>query len=177
MGYEFYFHQARLLYIGCGGGINVYNFANRINEGKVFGIDYSDVSVQLSRKINKEFIDSNKVEIKKASVSSLPFPKDSFDLVTGFETYYFWPDLINNLKGIYSILKPEGQLVLINEAFKCINEKLRRRNEKWANIGNFPIYSPQEIKQIMEDSGFIDPKIEIEKLDRYIIAIGRKQPV
>ena len=92
-----------ILDIGCGGGMNIYNFAHKISSGKVFGIDYSDVSVQMSKKLNKNFIESGIVEIQKASVSSLPFSENSFDLVTGFETYYFWPDLINDLKGILKV--------------------------------------------------------------------------
>jgi ubiquinone/menaquinone biosynthesis C-methylase UbiE len=163
-----------ILDIGCGGGKNINNFAKQINEGKIFGIDYSDVSVEVSKKINQKFIESGQVEIKKASVSSLPFPENFFDLVTGFETYYFWPDLLNDLKGIYGILKPGGRLVLINEAFKCKNDKIRKRNEKWANIGNFPIHAPQEIERFLENAGFMNPRIEIEEQERYIIAIGTK---
>jgi SAM-dependent methyltransferase len=163
-----------ILDVGCGGGMNVYNFAQKVNGGKVYGIDYSDVSVEVSKKLNKKFIETETVEIKKASVSSLPFSESSFDLVTGFETYYFWPDLINDLKGILKVLRPGGVLLLVNEAFKCNNEKLRKRNEKWSKLGNFPIHTPQEIQQFLLEAGFSEVSIHIEEKKGYIAAIGKK---
>ena len=163
-----------VLDVGCGGGMNVYNFAQKINRGKIYGIDYSDVSVQVSKKLNKKFIATGNVEIKKALVSSLPFSESSFDLVTGFETYYFWPDLINDLKGIFKVLKPGGVLLLVNEAFKCNDEKLRKRNEKWSKLGNFPIHTPQEIQQFLLEAGFSEVSIHIEEKKGYIAAIGKK---
>jgi ubiquinone/menaquinone biosynthesis C-methylase UbiE len=163
-----------ILDIGCGGGLNVSNFAQKINSGKVYGIDYSDISLQVSSKLNKKYIKMGIVEIKKATVSSLPFSENSFDLVTGFETYYFWPDLINDLKGIFKVLKLGGTLLLVNEAFKCDDEKLRKRNEKWSKLGNFPIHTPQETEQFLLEAGFSDVFIYIEEKKGYLAAIGKK---
>ncbi|MFX0070576.1 MAG: class I SAM-dependent methyltransferase [Candidatus Hermodarchaeota archaeon] len=163
-----------ILDIGCGGGMNIYNFAPKINGGKVFGIDYSDVSVQMSKKLNKNFIESGVVEIQKASVSSLPFSENSFNLVTGFETYYFWPDLINDLKGILKVLRSGGKLLLVNEGFICDNEKLRKNYEKWSKLGNFPLHSPKEFQKYLEEAGFSEVIIHIEENERYMAAIGKK---
>jgi len=66
----------------------------------------------------KKFIETDRVEIEHAFVSSLPYSDNMFNLVSGFETYYFWPDLINDLKEIYRVLKPGGTLVLINEMYR-----------------------------------------------------------
>jgi len=163
-----------ILDIGCGGGQNVFNFAKKIEEGKIYGIDYSKVSVEMSKKKNKKFIQSGVVEIRHGSVSSLPFPENTFDLVTGFETYYFWPDLVNDLKGILKVLKPSGALLLVNEAFKCEEESLRKRNEKWSTLGNFPIHTPQEIHQFLEEAGFTHIQLVVEKNQKYFLATGRK---
>ena len=163
-----------ILDIGCGGGQNVFNFAKKIKEGKIYGIDYSKVSVEMSKKKNKKFIQSGVVEIRHASVSSLPFPENTFDLVTGFETYYFWPDLVNDLKGILKVLKPSGALLLVNEAFKCEEESLRKRNEKWSTLGNFPIHTPQEIHQFLEEAGFAHIQLVVENNQKYFLATGRK---
>lgn len=163
-----------ILDVGCGGGQNVFNFAKQIKEGKVHGIDYSDISVSTSKRLNKKFIKSGIVELKKGSVSSLPFSDNTFDLVTGFETYYFWPDIINDLKEILRVLKSGGQLLLVNEAFKCENEELRKRNEKWSKLGDFPIHTIDEIRQFLEQAGFSNIKIETEKDEEYFFALGSK---
>ena len=93
-----------ILDVGCGGGVNVHNFAKIATKGKIYGIDYSELSVKMAKKLNKRFIKEGRVEIKQASVSSLPFEKNTFDVVTGFETYYFWQDLVNDLKEYVTFL-------------------------------------------------------------------------
>lgn len=168
-------HSDIILDIGCGGGLNVYNFAEKNKGGKVYGIDYSEVSLKMSKKLNKKFIEAGIVEIQEANVSSLPFPKSFFDLVTAFESYYFWPDLINDLKGILTVLKPNGIFLLVNEAFKCGDEKLLKRNTNWSNLGNFSIHSPQELHQFLKKAGFSEVSIEIEENQEYIAAIGKKK--
>ena len=89
-----------ILDIGCGGGKTINTLADRATEGKIYGVDYSEVCVAVASRINKKLIDAGRVDILHASVESLPFPNDSFDLVTAVESYYFWPDLISNLKEI-----------------------------------------------------------------------------
>lgn len=62
-------------------------------EGKVYGIDYSKVSVSVASKINKKFIEAGRVEIIHASAEYIPFPDNFFDLAAAIEVYPFWPDL------------------------------------------------------------------------------------
>lgn len=163
-----------ILDIGCGGGINIHNFAPLLKGGKVYGIDYSDISVEISNKLNKRFIDAGKVSVQKASVSKIPFPDNFFDLVTGFETCYFWPDIITDLKEVLRVLKPDGRVLLVNEGFKCENPRLRERNEYWSKLGDFPIYAPQEFRSFFEKAGFSKIEIEIEQQQEYIAIIGVK---
>ena len=74
--------------IGCGGGANVKRLLERGCE-KVTGIDYSDVCAAQSTKCNKAYIEQGTCRILQASVSSMPFENDSFDIATAFETVYF----------------------------------------------------------------------------------------
>ena len=91
--------DSKILDIGCGGGKNIERFAKQISEnGRVVGIDYSEVSVEKSTKLNQEFSDQGIVNVLQGSVSEMPFYDETFDIVTGFETIYFWPDFINDLK-------------------------------------------------------------------------------
>ena len=83
--------------IGCGGGVNVERFL-KMTKDKVYGLDYSEVSVEKSTLRNQEAIDEGRCEIIQGSVSQLPFEDRTFDIATGFETVYFWPDLVNDLK-------------------------------------------------------------------------------
>ena len=149
----------KILDIGCGGGANIKNFAKIITNGKVFGIDYSEMSVYVSRKINKKNIKKGIVEISQGSVSSLPFENNFFDLVSGFEAYYFWPDLIADLKEIYRVLKPSGYLLLVNEGYIGDNEEKRKQAENWAKLGHFTIHAPEEYKEFLEKAGYSNIQI------------------
>jgi ubiquinone/menaquinone biosynthesis C-methylase UbiE len=84
----------------------------------VYGIDYAEGSVAVSREHNAELIEAGRVVIKKASVSQLPFLNDTFDLVTAIETQYYWPDLEGDMREILRVLKPSGRLIVIAEMYK-----------------------------------------------------------
>jgi SAM-dependent methyltransferase len=107
-----------VLDVGCGGGRTIHTLADRVPEGMVYGIDYSETSVAAARRTNKEGIESGRVNIRQASVSSLPFPDRTFDLVTAVETHYYWPEPVADLREILRVLKPGGRLVIIAETYK-----------------------------------------------------------
>src|SRR5262245_15932931 len=107
-----------ILDVGCGGGRTIQKLATAASEGKVVGVDYALGSVETSRATNAERIRAGRVEIRQASVSSLPFPDSSFDLVTAVETHYYWPDLPRDIEEIVRVMKPGGKVIVIAEAYK-----------------------------------------------------------
>jgi SAM-dependent methyltransferase len=107
-----------ILDVGCGGGRTIQKLAALATGGMVYGVDYAQDSVAASRGKNAQSIQAGRVEIKLASVSQLPFPADTFDLVTAVEAQYYWPDLVNDMREILRVLKPGGKLVVIAESYK-----------------------------------------------------------
>ena len=166
-----------ILDVGCGGGANIKNFAQIVASGKVFGIDYSPTSVKVSKEVNSSYIDNGIVEICEGSVSNLPFEDNSFDLVSGFEAYYFWPDLINDLKEIHRVLKTNSELLLVNEGYKCENKEIRSVVENWAKLGNFTLHSPKEYREFLTKAGFSEIDIYPQKEKGWITVIAMKQEV
>ena len=81
-----------ILDVGCGGGRTVNKLAAIATQGKVYGVDYSEESVAFTKRTNARWIEDDRVEIRQASVSQLPFPDSTFDVITAVETHYFWPD-------------------------------------------------------------------------------------
>ncbi|MCK4398669.1 MAG: class I SAM-dependent methyltransferase [Methanophagales archaeon] len=161
-----------ILDIGCGGGKTVNTLADRAPEGKIYGIDYSEDCVAVASKINKKLIDAGRVEILHGSVASLPFSDDSFDLVTAVESYYFWPDLINNLKEIRRVLKPRSSVVLINEMYRHV--RFEKRNAKWARMGNFTYHLPEEFREFLRGAGYSSIQIDVLENKNWIAAKGTK---
>ncbi|MCM3736653.1 class I SAM-dependent methyltransferase [Bacillus cytotoxicus] len=110
--------HARMLDIGCGGGKAIHTLSKMNSNGKIYGIDYSKQAVENSIKLNKKDVDSGKVFIKQASVSAMPFSNDFFNIITAFQTHYFWPDLENDVKEVFRILKPNGYFLIVAELYK-----------------------------------------------------------
>ena len=79
-----------ILDIGCGGGVNVERFLE-MTENKVYGLDYSQIAVDKSKKLNQNAIDEGRCEIIQGSVSQLPFEDNSFDIdkeVDNIDNYF-----------------------------------------------------------------------------------------
>ena len=100
--------DAMVLDCGCGGGANIKTLLKLCPKGKVQGIDYSAVSVEKAQKVNARAIAVGRCTVQQASVVELPFEAEQFDVVTAFETVYFWPELAQNFREVYRVLKPGG---------------------------------------------------------------------
>ena len=118
-----------ILDVGCGGGKTVDKLCKRISNGKVYGVDYSELCVKKSESLNHKNVICGKARILQASVSELPFEDDKFNLVTAIETYYFWPDKPGDLKEIFRTLAPGGKLML---AFEMVRDS--ENLDKWKSV-------------------------------------------
>jgi ubiquinone/menaquinone biosynthesis C-methylase UbiE len=163
-----------ILDIGCGGGKNLQRFAKRALSGKIHGIDYSEVSVKVSKKTNIKNISSGLVEICKGSVSSLPYEDNYFDLITGFECHFFWPDIVEDLKEVKRVLKPGSALFLIAETYLSDNEEHVNQVKQWAEIGNFPVYSPKDLKNFFQEAGYDEIEIILENDENWLLIKAKK---
>ena len=81
-----------ILDIGCGGGANLKRMADFCPQGKIYGIDISSESVKFARKEIKKLLNT-RCFISQGNVMNLPYEKGTFDLITAFETVYFWGNL------------------------------------------------------------------------------------
>ena len=159
--------------IGCGGGRNIERFAAQISEnGRVVGIDYSEVSVEKSTKLNQESIDKGIVNVLQGSVSEMPFYDETFDIVTGFETIYFWPDFINDLKEVNRVLKKDGLVFFCNEA--VYREGQMEKYDDLVELLDMKIYSEEVLKESLEKTGFKDFKAYINDENDWICVTARK---
>jgi len=166
--------QYTILDVGCGGGRTVSKLTEAATQGKVYGIDYSEASVAMSEKTNARFIDMQRVEIRQASVSQLPFDDGSFDLVTAVETHFWWPDLPAGVSEIYRVLKPGGMLVVIAEVYKGANTTVARVIEQRAPRIGMKLLDPEEHRALFADAGFSEIQIIEEHAKGWICAMGRK---
>lgn len=158
-----------ILDIGCGGGKNIENLLAR-TEGHVHGIDYSEASVEKSIEHNKKMIECGRAVVKQASVQTLPYEAEQFDVATAFETIYFWPDIAADFKEVFRVLKKGGRFLIVNE--DCDPKKA----ERWTKMLKvMTVYTADDLKKLLSEAGFTNIRTEIHKNGRWIRAIAYKE--
>jgi SAM-dependent methyltransferase len=161
-----------ILDVGCGGGRTIQKEAAIATEGMVYGVDYSEGSVAAASAKNAQSIKSAHVEIKKASVSQLPFPNEKFDLITAVETHYYWPHLVKDMQEILRVLKPGGTLILIAESYKHGKyDQLQQWVMKPLRTAHLSV---DEHRELFSASGFSDVQIFEEQTKGWICGTGKK---
>jgi ubiquinone/menaquinone biosynthesis C-methylase UbiE len=163
-----------ILDVGCGGGRTVYKLAEIAANGKVYGIDHSEASVAVSRRTNRDWIRTGRVEIECGSVSRLPFPDRMFELVTAVETHYYW-ELPADMREVLRVLKPGGTLIVIAEAYKgSKNDKQLQRFAELMATMNYALLTVDEHRDLFTKTGYSDVQV-IEDYDKgWLCATGRK---
>lgn len=162
-----------VLDVGCGGGKTVGKLCEKVGGGKVYGVDYSELCIKKAEKLNHKNVICGKAKLKKASVSALPFESDKFDFVTAVETYYFWPDKLNDLKEIARVLKPGGKLLLVFEMLKDKNDP-----DKWAKVEkrlNIEAVSREYIDDMLERAGYQNIRTYIKSGTSWLCAVAEKE--
>jgi ubiquinone/menaquinone biosynthesis C-methylase UbiE len=163
-----------ILDVGCGGGRTISKLAAMAGQGKVYGIDYSEESVAASKKTNAGAIEAGRVEVRHGSVSQLPFPDGTFDLVTAVETHFWWPNLPVDMREVFRVVKPGGALIVVAEVYKGAGTMTSRLAEKYASRTGMTLLSAKEHRELFADTGYSDVQV-IEKRDKgWICGIGRK---
>ena len=169
--------HSTILDVGCGGGRTVSKLAANASQGKVYGVDFSKESVAFASRINKQWIDMGRVEIREASVSQLPFSENVFDLVTAVETHFWWPDLPSDMREVFRVLKPGGALTIIAEVYKGANTMTARLAEKYAVVSGMKFLTANEHRELLANAGYSDIQIIEEPRKGWICGIGKKPSV
>ena len=153
----------QVLDCGCGGGANIAVFLRMVDEGHVMGLDYSPVSVEKAREVNHAAITAGRCEIVQGNVLELPFDDGRFDVVTAFETVYFWPEIARCFTEIYRVLKAGGVFMITNETSGKTGA-----HEKWMKIvDGMSVYTGEELETLLTDAGFARVEIDEDlKADR-----------
>lgn len=104
----------RVLDVGCGTGSLAIAIVPKVSPGRVHGVDASremiEIAKQKSAKVG-EYID-----FRVALAEALPFPEDSFDLVTSTLMLHHLPDDLKRaaFAEIRRVLKPGGRFAVMD---------------------------------------------------------------
>ena len=163
-----------ILDVGCGGGRTVSKLAAIATHGKVCGVDYSEESVAATKRTNARWMDMGRVEVQHGTVSQLPFPDGTFDLVTAVETHFWWPALPSDIREIFRDLKPGGKLILIAEVYKGATSTVSRLAEKYASQTGMKLLSVGEHRELFTNAGYSEVQVAVEAAKGWICGIGKR---
>lgn len=161
-----------VLDIGCGGGAALRSMSGSIMSGHLTGVDYSDVSVLLSRENNADDIESGKMEIIEASVEALPFADGSFDKIITVESFYFWPSPAENMREVYRVLKSGGRFALAADVYTHDGMS----EESIESIEKYELFAPSavEFTEMFKNAGFSRTVLHTEPDSDRIVVLGIK---
>ncbi len=142
-----------VLEIGMGNGYFIKDLLAIEATLNYIGLDFSQTMIDEATRLNQEYIHLEKVSFVNGSIENLPFDNNSIEYITTTNTVYFWPNLPENLKELYRVLKPNGK-VLIAYRPKEVMDKI-----ELSKYG-FTKYTKQEIEQSLCLGGFQEIETE-----------------
>ena len=166
------FSPSRVLDIGCGGGTALRVMCMKWPRSVCDGIDISEKAIEVTSAKNRFMISAGKIRVQVAGVSDIPFPDGEFDLITAIETYFFWPDLANDLKSAASKLRAGGLMAVISEQyFDGTNDaELTEQCVKY----HMKLSSNEDLARMMEEAG-MKVTVTTDPDRNWVVFIGKKQ--
>lgn len=147
-------NNSTIVEIGMGNGLYISDLLSKAEGLKYIGVDFSKTMLDEATLLNKQLVNDKKVSFINASIANLPLLDDTVDAVTTTNTIYFWPNLEENAKEIYRVLKPEGK-VLIGYRSKALMDKIELTQY------NFNKYTRLEVEALLEKTGFRNIETQI----------------
>ena len=133
--------KSSILDAGCGTGAAMSTYL--ADYGHVTGIDVSSLALGFCRK-------RNLTSLALASVSNIPFPPESFDLITSFDVLYERA-VLNDLAALtefFRVLRPGGLTLLRLPAYDWL------RGQHDLTIHTARRYTAPQVARLLRDSGF-----------------------
>ena len=157
----------RVLDVGCGGGKAISRILEETRR-EVAGVDHSPEAVKTARSVNRAAISSGRLRIVESSVENLPFRDGFFDVVTAFETTYFWPELQAALTEIHRVLNRGGRLVIANEFAD------RASAGAWAGRLNMRVPDSEALAGAAYEAGFLMVDVSVHPHNGWLRLIAAK---
>ena len=153
----------KILDIGCGSGGITVSLIDDYGAQKVIGVDVEKDVVKVARdRVSKNGL-KDKIDILLIDKSSLPFNKDTFDMVFSKDSFVHIPDKERIFTQVFKVLKPGGVFVF-SDWLISHDHKPSKEMEYYLKLEDlgFGIASPLVYSKALKKSGFVAIKKIIE---------------
>ena len=157
--------------LGCGGGRNIRALLRKYPVATVTALDYSKISVEKARSVNRKGLQAGRCRIIQGDVSHLPFENSAFDLVTAFETVYFWPGPTESFREVYRTLRPGGIFLIANES-----DGENSQDDKWLSvIDGMRIFNQIQLTTFLTEAGFSEVIVKRNTKKHWLCALAIRE--
>ena len=137
----------------------------------VTALDYSKISVEKARSVNRKGLQAGRCRIIQGDVSHLPFENSAFDLVTAFETVYFWPGPTESFREVYRTLRPGGIFLIANES-----DGENSQDDKWLSvIDGMRIFNQTQLTTFLTEAGFSEVVVKRNTKKHWLCALAIRE--
>ena len=157
--------------LGCGGGRNIRALLRKYPAATVTALDYSEISVEKAMRVNRKGLQASRCRIIQGDVSCLPFEDGAFDLVTAFETVYFWPGPTESFREVYRTLRPGGIFLIANES-----DGENSQDDKWLSvIDGMRIFNQTQLTTFLTEAGFSEVVVKRNTKKHWLCALAIRE--
>jgi SAM-dependent methyltransferase len=138
-----------VLEVGFGPGFALSRAAELASQGRVLGIDHSEVMLARAARRNTAAIASGQMVLRLASAQELTLPEGSVDKAYAVNVFMFWRDPEDVLRRLLASLRPGGRLAITHQPRKpgATDDDTRRDAER--------------ISAALVASGFVGVRVEV----------------
>ncbi|MBR5684917.1 MAG: class I SAM-dependent methyltransferase [Muribaculaceae bacterium] len=162
--------NCRLLDIGCGGGANLNRMLSKNPTATAVGMDISKLAMEMTHEVNYRDIVDKRLLLLGGNATQMPLARESYDLVTAFETIYYWHSMELGTEEMYRVLRPGGTCLIANE-MDGLAEDVRSFESA---VGGFRVYTIDEITEYLVTAGFTDIQSRHDEARHFICVTGKK---
>ena len=162
--------DAHVLDVGCGGGANLNRMLSKNPTATAVGMDISKLAMEMTHEVNYRDIVDKRLLLLGGNATQMPLARESYDLVTAFETIYYWHSMELGTEEMYRVLRPGGTCLIANE-MDGLAEDVRSFESA---VGGFRVYTIDEITEYLVTAGFTDIQSRHDEARHFICVTGKK---
>jgi ubiquinone/menaquinone biosynthesis C-methylase UbiE len=101
-----------ILEVGFGPGRGIELLVEAASAGHIAGVDPSPEMIEQATARNAKAVQNGRVELRRGSAESLPFPDGMFDKALAINSMQVWPDPVAGLREMRRVTKRGGRIAL-----------------------------------------------------------------
>ena len=167
--------------LGSGAGNDCFVARALVGEkGLVIGVDFTEAMIEKARE-NSDKLGYNNVEFRYGDIEKLPIAMNKADVVISNCVLNLVPDKVKAFYEIYRVLKVGGHLSVSDVVLKGkLPYKIKEAADMYAGCVSGAIQM-EDYLQVIENSGFVNIKVQKEKLitipDEILLKYMKQQEV